>query len=178
MEWEFIILNALQNIHKTILDNIMIFLSNIGEYGIVWIIFSFALFIKRKYRACAILVIIALLINYIECDIIIKNIIQRERPCVVNPIDMIVSIPKSYSFPSGHTSSSFAASTIIFLHNKKFGVTALILAILIAFSRMYLYVHFPTDIIGGIVFGILNALLVSFLYNKSIKNKLVQKTGD
>ena len=75
MEWEFIILNALQNIHKTILDNIMIFLSNIGEYGIVWIIFSAALFIKRKYRACAILVIIALLINYIECDIIIKNIV-------------------------------------------------------------------------------------------------------
>lgn len=172
MDWEFTFLNALQNIHNTILDNIMIFLSTIGEYGIIWIIISITLIINKKTRTCGILSLCVLVLNFIECDLILKNIIQRQRPCVVNPIDMIINTPHSYSFPSGHTSSSFAVATTIFIYRKNIGIASLIIAILIAFSRMYLYVHFPTDIIGGIVFGVLNALILYFLYNKFIKNKI------
>ena len=82
-------------------------------------------------------------------------------------------MPNSYSFPSGHSSSSFAAATALFIMNKKTGVCAYVLAFLIAFSRLYNYVHFPSDVICGIILGILSALLIYFIFKKlGLKDKI------
>lgn len=173
MLWEFHILNALQNMHNSVLNFIIITFSTLGEAGIIWILFSVILILNKKYRICGILALITLGFNYVIGDLIIKNIVQRERPCIVKPIyDMIVNIPSSYSFPSGHTSSSFAVATSIFFWNKKMGKIAYVIASIIAFSRMYLYVHFPTDIIGGIILGVIDGFVVYFVYKMFFETKM------
>ena len=109
-------------------------------------------------------------------DCILKPLFARPRPCDVNTaITILVKRPHGHSFPSGHTASAFAAAFALWLQNRKLGVPALVLAAFIAFTRLYLYVHFPTDVLGGLVLGLaLGALaswLVDSLANKSKKNK-------
>lgn len=101
----------------------------------------------------------ALLVDVILCNVILKNLIARVRPYDVNTaVQVLVAKPKDFSFPSGHTAASFASVTALYLAGeKKLWKPALALAILIAFSRMYLYVHYPTDILGGVIFGSLSA---------------------
>lgn len=87
-------------------------------------------------------------------NLILKNLVARARPCSLNTtVNLLISAPTDYSFPSGHTTSSFAAAVIWYHADKRFGVPALILAFLIAFSRLYLYVHFPSDVIAGALIG-------------------------
>ena len=99
----------------------------------------------------------------------IKNIVARERPCWIdNTVNLLIANPKDFSFPSGHTLASFEAAVTIFLFNKKVGIPAIILAALIGFSRLYLFVHFPTDVLGGIILGTVIAVSVYFAGNKII----------
>lgn len=99
----------------------------------------------------------ALVLDMILCNGILKHVFARVRPCDVNTtIQLLVPRPSDYSFPSGHTAASFAAvAALFFAGQKKLWKPALVLAVLIAFSRLYLYVHYPTDILGGIVAGVL-----------------------
>lgn len=99
----------------------------------------------------------ALILDAILCNGILKNAFARVRPCDVNPaVDLLISRPEDYSFPSGHTAASFAAvSALFFAGEKKLWKPALLLAVLIAFSRLYLYVHYPTDVLGGIAVGVI-----------------------
>ena len=99
--------------------------------------------------------IMALILDVILCNGILKNVFARARPCDVNTaVQLLVPRPDDYSFPSGHTAASFAAvSALFFAGEKKIWKPALMLAVLIAFSRLYLYVHYPTDILGGILVG-------------------------
>ena len=100
-------------------------------------------------------------------NVILKELIMRERPCWIDPtVELLIKSPSSFSFPSGHTFDAFAAAFTLFLNHKKEGITALIVAALIAFSRMYLFVHFPTDILGGMVFGIGVAVLTYFIVHR------------
>lgn len=85
--------------------------------------------------------------------------------------------PGSYSFPSGHSSSSFAAATILFLRHKKSGCAAFAAAALIAFSRVFLFVHYPTDILAGTLLGVLCALFVHFVYRKRFAPALSKPSG-
>ena len=103
----------------------------------------------------------ALLVDLLLCNGIIKPLFQRTRPYEVNTaVQLLISRPVDYSFPSGHTAASFASAAALYLSGaKKMAVPALILACLIAFSRMYFYVHYPTDIVGGIAVGVLSAYL-------------------
>ena len=99
----------------------------------------------------------ALVLDMILCNGVLKHVFARVRPCEVNTtIQLLVPRPSDFSFPSGHTAASFAAvAALFFAGQKKLWKPALVLAILIAFSRLYLYVHYPTDILGGIAVGVL-----------------------
>ena len=164
--FEFAVLDAIQKIHCDFLNAVMIFFTSIGEVGAVWILAGLVMLCFKKYRRTGVTVLLGLIIGLIAVNFGIKNIVARPRPCAINPIKLLVPFPSEYSFPSGHTVSSFGAATSIFLKNKKIGVCALITASLIAFSRLYLYVHFPTDIIGGIVIGVAISFFSTFIMKK------------
>lgn len=150
----------------TFFDVTMTFLSAIGEGGIVWIVISLIMLFFRKTRSWGIMLLLAMLLGYLIGEVAVKNIVCRVRPCYIVDIQMIVSKPRSYSFPSGHSCSSFAAATVLLKMNKHFGIPALVLASLIAFSRLYNYVHYPTDVLCGIILGVLCALIVCYLFKK------------
>ncbi|MBQ2972706.1 MAG: phosphatase PAP2 family protein [Ruminococcus sp.] len=174
---DFSILDFIQNnLRCDILDKIMVFLSLIGEGGIVWFMIAVPMLFFKKSRICGVVMILSMGITLLLGEFLLKNLIGRVRPCNINTeIEMLVKRPRSFSFPSGHTSSSFASATTIFKWNKKYGVFALILAALIGFSRLYNYVHFPTDVLAGALFGILMSLLVYHLF---IRYKLDNKLGN
>lgn len=169
---DFQILYLINNIHNNILDKIMITLTNLGDTGIIWIIIAIILLFIKKTRKCGILMLISMILGLIIGNGILKNLIQRQRPCWIDTnILLLIPNPTDFSFPSGHTLASFEASIMILLHSKKWGIPAIILSILIAFSRMYLFVHFPTDILGGAVLGTIISILVYYISEKIIKAK-------
>ncbi|MGL5354116.1 MAG: phosphatase PAP2 family protein, partial [Clostridium sp.] len=130
-----------------------------------------SLAISRKYRKVGFMVLGALALGLILGEGILKNIIQRDRPFInMDGIDNIIKAPTSYSFPSGHTTASFAAAGVLAMNfrNKSFYIFTV--AILIAFSRLYLGVHFPTDIISGIILGLMCAY-ISLLIGKRFKEE-------
>lgn len=169
MSWEFDLLYALQNIHNPVLDKIMIVLSTIGDAGLLWIGVAILLICMKKYRKCGLQVAVAMLLTFIVGNLILKNMIHRDRPCWIDPsITLLVKSPSDFSFPSGHSMNGFTASVSILLCDKKLGIAAVILAAAIAFSRLYNFVHFPTDVIAGIVIGIVSALFVNYLFQRKV----------
>lgn len=171
---EFQILYAINNLHNPILDKIMVAITMLGDIGIFWIILAIVLMCKRKTRKCGILMITSMVVGLIIGNVILKNVIARSRPCWIDQnIPLLIDNLKDYSFPSGHTLISFISATMVFLHNKKWGAVTLIIAALISFSRLYLFVHFPTDVLGGALLGIAIALSVYNIWNKieEIKEK-------
>ena len=158
------ILYAVQEIHNPILDAIMVFVSTITNHGELWIAMGLLLLCFKQTRKTGFVVLTALLLMLITNNLILKNLIMRDRPCWIDPtVELLVKCPDSYSFPSGHTASSFAAAVSILLYHKKGGIFAVLLAAVIAFSRMYLFVHFPTDILGGIMIGSMIAIAARWI---------------
>lgn len=152
------------------LDFIMPKITLLGDAGLVWIVISVILISNKKYRKIGFSCILALIISALFTDVTIKQFIQRARPITQYPItNPLIKIPSTFSFPSGHTSSSFAAAWVLYRRMDKYKVLYLILAVAIAFSRMYLYVHYPSDVIGGILVGIISATLAMVLVNKYVK---------
>lgn len=159
MELRF--LDFLQTIHTPLLDKILAFITSLGNAGIIWIVLAVVLLILPKTRKAGIIVAAALLMDLILCNLILKNLVARVRPYDVNTaIAILIKKPLDFSFPSGHTAASFAAMTALFLAKmKKAWIAALVLAVLIAFSRLYFYVHYPTDVLGGAIVGILSGII-------------------
>ena len=172
-EIDIYILDFIQNyLHSPIVDKIMIYITMIGDRGLVWIIISLWLMAYRKYRKIGIMTLSAVLLSVLFGDVILKNIIQRERPFVYNDtIKLLIPPPSSYSFPSGPTATSFAAAGILVEVFRKYKSLIFTFAALIAFSRLYLYVHYPTDILGGIILGLICANMVYKFAGKNIKRK-------
>lgn len=167
MQWEFSILYALQELHNPVLDAIMVFVTKLGDDGIFWIAIGiFCLFFK-KHRKMGVQVLLSMLVTYIIGNLILKNVFARPRPCDIDStVAMLVSRPHGHSFPSGHSMNGMVAAVAMFLNNKKIGIPALILAVVIGFSRLYLFVHFPTDVLGGFAVAILVAIAVDYCINK------------
>ncbi len=179
---ELEILHAIQGIRSELLDSIMLAITTLGDIGILWIVTGILLLaipaigkedekhvkMRRKMGICMLL---AMLLNLICGNLVLKNLVQRPRPSWIDTSVVPLISPHDYSFPSGHTSASFAAACSIFMYNKKSGIVAYIVASLIAFSRMYLFVHFPTDILGGIVLGTACAIVVKYCLEKYLSNK-------
>ncbi|MEG0614254.1 MAG: phosphatase PAP2 family protein [Oscillospiraceae bacterium] len=168
------ILQLIQDFLTTpIMDKIMIFFTNLGEYGAIWFVIALILMIPKKNRKCSLLILISVAVGFIFGNVVLKSAIGRIRPCNLNlDFPMLIPRPTGFSCPSGHSISSFAAATAIFIHYKPFGNAAFIVAFLIAFSRMYLYVHYPSDIIFGSILGIIVAILMSLIMNKIEKNSI------
>ena len=169
-KFDFEILFFIQNhLRNDILDVIVPFYTNLGDDGIIWIVIGLVLLIPKKTRKCGIMVLAALLVMLVVNNMIIKNLVARPRPCATYPemVDL-VHVPKSYSFPSGHTVSAIAVAVTILLHHKKLGIVALVMAVLMGLTRLYVFVHFPTDVYGGMIVGTAIALGVDFAQKKLI----------
>ena len=158
---------VMNNIRKDWLDPIVIFITHLGKAGIAWILLIMVLLVIKKTRRVGIACAMALVINVILCNFIIKPLIARPRPYdLYEQIICIVKPQWDYSFPSGHTWSGISSALIILMDNRRRGIAAMIMAVVIAFSRLYLYVHFPSDVLAGAVFGVLMALLTEKIVEK------------
>lgn len=157
MNFDMAILDLIQsNIRTSFMDAIMPFITQLGDAGLIWIILSIGLIIPKKTRKIGFVMIIALILNGIICNIILKPMLARIRPFDVNTaIKLLINKLRDFSFPSGHTSASFTAASVLFFRKSKLFVPSLVLAFLISFSRLYLYVHYPSDVLAGLVLGVL-----------------------
>lgn len=165
---DFVILDFIQqHLRCAFLDILMPFFSFIGESGAIWFLIAIPMLFFKKTRGWGVLLIAAMAFAFLSGEIILKNMIGRPRPFIENTqINLLVHPPASYSFPSGHSSSSFAAAVVLFIMNKKWGTGALALAFLVAFSRLYNYVHFPSDVLIGMLLGVISALFMYCLFKK------------
>lgn len=157
MGFEIQILDWIQTLRTPVGDVLMPLITSLGNAGIIWIILTVVLLAIPGTRKTGIVLAAALVLDVILCNGIIKNLVARTRPYDINTaVQLLIAKPHDYSFPSGHTAASFASvSALYFAGEKRMWKPALVLAVLIAFSRLYLYVHFPTDILGGILLGTL-----------------------
>ena len=146
------------------------------ESGLVWIVIAIVLTCIPKTRKCGLTMIIAMAITYLVGNLFLKNVIARPRPCAVDTgVTLKIPFPSEYSFPSGHTSNGFAGAVTIFSYYRKAGILSLLMAAVIAFSRLYFFVHYPTDILGGMVLGTLDAVLAVYIV-KRLEDRADAKT--
>ena len=160
------------NLKCGFLDTVMPLITLLGDAGIFWIACSLVMILIPKTRKTGLAMGISLLIGLLVCNVTLKPLVARIRPYDYQmqhfgkEVLLLVEGMHDYSFPSGHTIASFEAATALLIGNKKLGIPAMILAVLIAFSRLYLYVHYPTDVLASIVLGIGIAFLGNFLVKK------------
>ncbi|ANE23217.1 hypothetical protein AAY81_09005 [Denitrobacterium detoxificans] len=171
------ILHGIQNtIGCDFLDMVMPAITMLGEKGAIWLIAGIVLICMKRYRRWGITLICGVALVWVVGDHIIKPLVARPRPFVVDPslLPLLVEAPTDFSFPSGHTSASFAAATVLLFSNvkKPWKVLGLVVAILIAFSRLYVCVHNPTDVLAGLVLGVAAGIIVSL-----VSNALAQRYG-
>ena len=156
-EIDFLILDFLQSFLRCEpLDVFFSFITHLGDSGLIWIITGILMTVSKKYRRCGIMMLCGMLFGFLTGNLIMKPVIARSRPCWINDaVNTIISVPQDFSFPSGHTLSSVISCTVIGLHYRRFLIIALPITVLIAFSRLYLYVHFPTDVLFGTLYGLI-----------------------
>lgn len=170
--WEGDVLYWFQSIHNDILDGVFKFFTLLAEKGLFWIAVFLLFFLFSKDKRIGITGILALALNVVICNLILKNLVARDRPAWIDTsVPLLVDRPDDFSFPSGHTAFSFAAAGTIVQYRPGLGVGALILAACIGVSRLYLFVHFPTDVIGGFLVGITCALLCGIIVKRIFEYK-------
>lgn len=170
--WDMGVLDFIQNhLTSTLGDLVFPFLTHLGDLGAVWIAFDIFLFIYPKTRRLGITVALAIALEVLCCDVLLKPLVARMRPFEVNTAaQLLIDPPSGFSFPSGHTSMGFAVTTAVFCSKSKMWIPSLILTVLIAFSRLYLYVHYPTDVLAGIGLGILSGWAAERIVHEVSKN--------
>lgn len=172
---EFSILYWIQNLRSDFLDSLMtaIFNDIVGSKGEIWVILGIILLLIPKTRKTALCVLSAYIIAYFIGDGILKDLIARPRPCMIDEtVELLVKRPTSFSCPSVHSMLAFASAASVFWFHKKTGIAVLVFAALVGISRMYFFVHFPTDVLFGAVLGFITGTAVCFLIKKSEGKKL------
>ncbi len=169
LQLDYALLDAIAaQLQNALFDVLMPFFSRISAHGELWILLGLLLLCIPGQRKRGLSLWLALLLSVLVCNLLLKNWVARPRPFELREgIELLVRAPGGFSFPSGHTSASFAAAFALFFQRSKLAAPALILAALIAFSRLYLYVHFPTDVLGGILLGLLLGYAATKLFSKA-----------
>ena len=152
------------NLKSGFMDTFMPFITKFGDHGLFWMIVAAVLVIFPKTRKTGLGMAIAMMIGLLVCNVTLKPLVGRIRPYDLQAefgvtIQLLGERMHDFSFPSGHTIASFEAAVVMLKNSKKLGIPAMILAVLITFSRLYLYVHYPTDVIASIILGTLFALI-------------------
>ena len=173
MKMELQILDWIQQMRTPVGDVWMVFISRLGNAGMIWILFTCLLLMIPRTRRWGAALAAALCLDAIICNILLKPMVCRIRPCDVNQtVQLLIARPADYSFPSGHTAASFAAVAALYFAGAKNGwKITLPLAILMAFSRMYLYVHYPTDVLGGLIIGLLCGWIADMIIQKVMEKR-------
>ena len=153
------------------LDSLMVFFTRLGNWYLIWIFLAIALSIYPKTRRTAILTLASLLLVFLVGEVFIKNLVQRPRPIDESVRTLLFYLPVTYSFPSGHAASSFAASGVLAKSFPKYGLLLYALATFIAFSRVYLTLHYPSDFLAGILLGLICSFLVLRIDRRKSKQK-------
>ena len=150
------------NITCPFLDAVVPKLTMLGNAGIIWVLAGVLLLCTKKYRR-------------LVGNVVLKHLVARSRPCWLDPsVQLLIATPTDYSFPSGHTLSSTIAATILAKTDRRFGYVAIPLAVLIALSRLYLYVHFPSDVFAAALLGLLIGEL-TFRYGGKLLDKISRR---
>lgn len=169
---EFAFLRGIQELHNPWLDQVMQMITWLGNGGCFWCLLAVSFFVFKRTRRMGVSMLAAMGLGALVGLVILKPLIGRERPCWIDPsVSLLIPVPQDFSFPSGHTSASFSAAVSILLNRKEgkcpiLGLLALTLAVLIGFSRMYLYVHFPTDVLAGALLGTGSAFAVNWILRR------------
>lgn len=143
--------------------------TRLGDGGFLWISVGLYFLCFKPLRRTGCVIGVALFAGFILCNATLKPLFDRLRPCEMHPQDLIFSCPADPSFPSGHTTASFAAALALAFFHPRWGAAALSLAVLIAWSRLYLFVHWPTDVAAGILIGTMCATFAIFLVKRTFK---------
>lgn len=157
-----------EHVRQDFLSPVVKFITHLGDAGWCWILLAVILLIVKKTRKIGLVTAVSLLSSYVVNNLILKKLVARVRPYeAVDGLQRIIEAQSDFSFPSGHSASSFAAAVVIFmLCPRKYGVPALVLAFLIALSRLYVGVHYPTDVLTGVISGTVIAVIVCTVYKK------------
>ncbi|MBE5882413.1 MAG: phosphatase PAP2 family protein [Lachnospiraceae bacterium] len=149
-----------ENLRSEFLTPLFQFITTSGNAGLIWIAVTCFLLAFKKTRRTGIACALALIFSLLFTNLLIKPLVARIRPYdLIEGLQILISKPRDFSFPSGHSSASFAAAWVMFrMLPKKAGIPALVYAFLMAFSRLYFGVHYPSDVLGGILLGMLYAI--------------------
>lgn len=195
LEFDLSAFQWIQSIQNGFLDALMVGVTTLGNAGAIFIVIGLTLLFTKKYRKAGLAVIVALLVMLLCNDLFLKELFARPRPFNLfesNPekyavwgteyvYPELVHKPTSFSFPSGHTASAFAAAVALLWHSRKWGIPTIIFAAVMGFSRIYVQVHYCTDVIGGIITGticgLIAVLIVRFIFPVTDRglNKLFSK---
>ena len=166
LEIEFQILNTIAGLRTEWLDTILPIISSFGDHGLGWVFVAIVLCCIPRYRKAGLAMGLALIFCLTIGNLTLKPLIARPRPYSYVPeLILLVAPLADFSFPSGHTFASFASATALYLYHKKLGMAAYVLAAVIAFTRLYLYVHFPSDVLAGMILGVLSGYIAYRLIN-------------
>ena len=180
MQWDDQFLLFLQeNVRNDVLTPIMKFITHLGDKGIFWILLAVILLFFKKTRPLGIMAGIGLAFSVLINNVLIKPNVGRIRPYeVIQGLQLLIEKQHDPSFPSGHSGASFAAAVVFLVKGpKKLGIPAIIVAFLIAFSRLYVGVHYPTDVIAGIITGTFCAIIAMMIW-KIVESKAPVKLAN
>jgi undecaprenyl-diphosphatase len=156
-----------EHLQCELLDRVMPVISALANDGIFWILLAVVLLCFSRTRRTGLSMGIAMLLGLLIGNLVLKNLIGRIRPYDLDPsVVLLIDRLSDFAFPSGHTLASFEAATALTVRHRRAGIAALVLAALIAFSRLYLFVHYPTDVLAGAALGVGLGLLGSRLTDK------------
>lgn len=160
MNWEAEVLFWIRdNLTCGFMDWLMSTVSLLCTADIIWFVLAAVLIYRKDTRKVGVTLLLALIISIIICNGILKPTVERIRPYDEFGVSLIVPASSEFSFPSGHTTGVTVVTAVLLKHFRKWGYLMSIFAVMVMFSRMYLFMHYPTDILGGIAVGIVSVIL-------------------